>query len=126
MNLAEKIKIISVEFENYRQYMDYHKLEFKNREDGFTVVVGENGAGKSNLLNLTYWCFYKKEPHGKKNKGYYIINNEYLKNLDDGQTATMSVKIKIQKGSDQIQISRILKCVKNLKYSHKSGFPPNN
>ena len=120
MNLAEKIKIISIEFEHYRQYMDYQNLEFKNREDGFTVVVGENGAGKSNLLNLIYWCFYKKEPHGKKNKGYYIINNEYLKNLENGQTATMSVKIKIQKGSDQYQISRILKCVKNEYQYEKS------
>ncbi|EIJ65019.1 hypothetical protein BD31_I0789 [Candidatus Nitrosopumilus salaria BD31] len=66
--MSEKIKIISIKLENYRQYMGVQTVDFPSRDDGFAAIIGENGAGKSNLLNSINWCFYKKEPHTKKMK----------------------------------------------------------
>ena len=33
------------------------KIKFQGRKKGFSTIVGENGAGKSNILNAINWCF---------------------------------------------------------------------
>jgi len=111
--MSSKIKISSIRLENYRQYYDIQTIEFPDRDDGFVAIIGENGGGKSNLLNAINWCFYKKEPHKNKNQGYAIINNKYLDSLKNGSIANMSVQIDLQNGDDQYRISRVLKVIKN-------------
>ena len=116
--------------------MGEQKVDFPNREDGFAVIIGENGTGKSNLLNAINWCFYKKEPHTKDNERYGIINQQYLDELKVGSTASMSVQIDLQKGKNEYRISRVLKVIKNeyqyneidsntktLKMVHSQGYP---
>ena len=49
--MSDDIRLLSVEIQNYRQYYGNHKLNFASREEGFTVIMGKNGEGKSNLLN---------------------------------------------------------------------------
>ena len=93
--------------------MDTQTVDFPSRDDGFAAIIGENGAGKSNLLNAINWCFYKKEPHDRKNKGYAIINQIYLDSLENDSIASMSVQIDLQKGKDEYRISRVLKVIKN-------------
>ncbi len=134
--MTEKIKKNSIKDENYRQYHGIHNIKFPNRDDGFSVIVGENGAGKSNLLNAVNWCFYQKEPHAKDSRGYGIINKTYLEAVEIGNIANMAVQIEIQKGYDQYRISRILKVIRNeyqyevistgnkiLKMTEASGYP---
>ena len=111
--MVEKIKIDSIKLENYRQYFGTCNIRFSNRDEGFSVIVGENGAGKSNLLNAINWCFYQKEPHTNKNKGYGIMNEKYLESIKNGNIANMVVQVEIQKGKDKYRISRILKVIKN-------------
>lgn len=111
--MSQKIKITSIKLENYRQYLGICNVPFPSREDGFSVIIGENGAGKSNLLNAINWCFYKKEPHTKKNKGYGIINSNYLESIKNGNIANMLVQIDLQKGDDHYRISRVLNVIKN-------------
>ncbi len=113
LNLVNSIKIIEIEIENYRQYFGKQLITFNDRTKGFSVVIGDNGAGKSNILNAINWCFYQTEPHQEKNKGKYIISQYYLENLDDKKTGTMSVKIKIQIDDTEYHISRILTITKN-------------
>ena len=111
--MSTKIKITSIKIENYRQYFGSQTVDFPSREDGFSVIVGENGAGKSNLLNALNWCFYKKEPHTKNNKGYGIVNHKYLSSVENGGIAEMRVQVELQKGNDNYRISRVLKVIKN-------------
>lgn len=119
--MSEKIKITSIKLENYRQYFDTQTVDFPSREDGFAAIIGENGAGKSNLLNAINWCFYKKEPHAKKNEGYAIINQIYLDSLENDSIASMSVQIDLQKGDDEYRISRTLKVIKNEYHYEELG-----
>ena len=111
--MSKKIKITSIKIKNYRQYFGSQKVEFSTRKDGFSVIVGENGTGKSNLLNAINWCFYKKEPHTKKNKGYGIINHKYLTSIKNGHIADMAVQVELKKDNDYYRISRVLKVIKN-------------
>ena len=63
--MSDDIRLLSVEIQNYRQYYGNHKLNFASREEGFTVIMGKNGEGKSNILKfkkkaqyqLPYGCF---------------------------------------------------------------------
>ena len=86
--MAEHTRIVSVELNNYRQYYGKQKIEFSSREEGFTTILGESGHGKSNLLNAINWCFYKNEPHGKKDSAAAspILNTKYLLECQKNKT----------------------------------------
>ncbi len=121
--MAEDIRLISIELNHYRQYYGEQYIDFSSREEGFTTLLGKNGEGKSNLLNAISWCFYKTEPHGKKqmNVGVPIFNLKYMKEVEKGHTARLSVKILLQKGREQYQISRVLTVLKGeLEYDELS------
>lgn len=120
--MSEPIRIISIELENYRQYYGKHKIDFSSREEGFTVIAGKNGEGKSNLLNAISWCLFHEEPHGmgddlqhhkSENKSLPVINNRYITELPEEKIATTSVKIWIKKGDDLYSISRVLTILKH-------------
>ena len=68
--MSEEIRILEIETENYRQYGGINTIGITEDQKGFSVIIGENGAGKSNILNAINWCFYKKEPHQKKNQSH--------------------------------------------------------
>jgi len=53
------MKIESIEFNNFRAFRGKHKIEFSTDEKKTTtLIIGENGVGKSTILNSIYWCFY--------------------------------------------------------------------
>ncbi|RZD45668.1 MAG: hypothetical protein CXT78_04980 [Thaumarchaeota archaeon] len=113
--MSDDIKLISIEIENYRQYYDNHKINFVGREDGFTVIMGKNGEGKSNLLNAINWCLYNSEPHGigddnlehdSENKSLSIINNRAVKDAKKDTRVDLKVDLWIQKGDTVYSIVR--------------------
>lgn len=129
--MSDEIRIVSLELENYRPYHGKHKINFSSRDEGFTIIFGKNGEGKSNLLNAISWCLYHEEPHGmgkdspmhkSKNKSLSIINNRYIIDLDEGKMATTTVKILLEKGDTVYSISRVLEVIKHkLEYEELSG-----
>ncbi|MFX1282879.1 MAG: AAA family ATPase [Promethearchaeota archaeon] len=57
------MRIKKIVLENYRQFKGHQELEFKNNNEGknITLIIGENGEGKTNFLNSISWCLYGKE-----------------------------------------------------------------
>jgi len=118
-----EIKLISVEIENFRQYSGNSKIDFISRDEGFSVIFGYNGEGKSNFLNAVNWCLYAFEPHGvgdeltnaghSENKSLPIINNTCIEDTKDGTVATVKVDVWLQKGTTVYSITRILKILKH-------------
>jgi|LGOV01.1.fsa_nt_gb DNA sulfur modification protein DndD len=51
------IKIMKLK--NFRQYLD-ETIEFATGKKNVTIVHGENGTGKTTLLQAFNWCFYGK------------------------------------------------------------------
>ena len=120
--MSNDTKILSIEIENYRQYYDKQKIDFSSREEGFTIIAGKNGEGKSNLLNAISWCLFHDEPHGvgeddpehrSDNKSLSVINNRYITETKKETTATTRVKIWIQDGADTYVVSRKLSVLKH-------------
>ena len=120
--MSDEIKFISIEIQNYRQYYGSHKIQFASREEGFTVIFGKNGEGKSNLLNAINWCLYKFEPHGigedisghkSENRSLPIINTRYITEIKEETRADLKVDIWIQKGDTVYSITRTLGILKH-------------
>ena len=79
-----------VSIRNYRQYrsvdIDFAKGDGKN----FTIIQGNNGTGKTTLLNSLSWCLYGTEIHDYKDDSLMDICNNKTANL-----ALIGDKIKV-------------------------------
>jgi len=99
--------------ENYRQYFGTQRVSFHERKSGFDVILGNNGAGKSNILNALNWCFYKFEPNMKDNSSKIIVNDRYYLQLKERQQGNMHVKVTLSIDDDEYIVSRILSIIKH-------------
>jgi DNA sulfur modification protein DndD len=53
------MRIRKISIENFRQLFGRHEVAFSTDNNrNVTVIHGENGAGKTSLLNAFKWCFY--------------------------------------------------------------------
>lgn len=89
------MKIETIRLENYRQYQN-QEIDFPlgDNEKHFIIIQGENGTGKTNILNAIYWCLYGEEVDiGDKNKGKPIINDITINSSDEGEEITVKVVI---------------------------------
>lgn len=53
------MKLLTLKMENFRQFLGEATVEFSS--DGslpVTIIHGENGVGKTTILNAIHWCFY--------------------------------------------------------------------
>lgn len=98
------MRIESIEIKNFRQYRG-QKFEFPKqvgRKD-IHVIIGENGEGKTNILNALTWCLYGIELHlGDKNTAIRTINSQYVQELrNHGEKhgeASVIVEMSIEEG----------------------------
>ncbi|MHC8441666.1 MAG: ATP-binding protein [Candidatus Eutrophobiaceae bacterium] len=53
------MKLLKLKLVNFRTFYGEHELEFATDETkNVTVIHGENGFGKTTILNALRWCFY--------------------------------------------------------------------
>lgn len=108
---GENLKIKSIELKNFRPYEDV-TIEFsQDKKKTFTIIEGNNSAGKTSLINAMYWCLYGQEQFLNVGEGKPIPNQNILNGIDVGDACESSVKITINddKGPKYI-ISRTLEC----------------
>jgi len=76
------MKIKKITFENYRCF---NNLEFNFSTSGLNVIIGKNGAGKTELLFAIEWALYGLDfsrLHGKENTAYALNSGIYRKYND--------------------------------------------
>jgi len=55
------MKIIKLRVNNFRQFYSEQEIYFStDNEKNITIIHGENGTGKTALINAFKWCFYGK------------------------------------------------------------------
>lgn len=91
------MRIESIEIQNFRQYRK-EKFEFpklKGKKD-IHVIIGENGEGKTNILNALTWCLYGEELHlGDKNTAINKINSQYVQELRNRSQKNGETKVTV-------------------------------
>lgn len=91
------MRIESIEIQNFRQYRK-EKFVFpkiKGKKD-IHVIIGENGEGKTNILNALTWCLYGEELHlGDKNTAICNINSQYVQELRNHSQKNGDAKVTV-------------------------------
>lgn len=98
------MRIESINICNFRQYRNeqFHFQKKEGKKD-IHIIIGENGEGKTNLLNALTWCLYGEEFHlGDKNTAINIINSQYVQELrnqfEKSGIVLVEVSISIENG----------------------------
>lgn len=82
--LIKKIKL-----ENFRQFVGAQEIEFStDREKNVTLVIGDNGSGKTTISQAFVWCLYGEVPGFSK-------KDELLSYLKRGE-ASILMKVSIE------------------------------
>lgn len=102
--MSDDLRIAEITLKNYRQYHGTVKIKFPKKNNTFSIIVGGNGNGKSNLWNAIHWCLFGNEPH-LKSRNNSIINNKYIKKQHKDKM-TMLVQIVIETGNKKYRIRR--------------------
>ncbi|MCQ2260847.1 MAG: AAA family ATPase [Bacteroidales bacterium] len=109
------MRIESIKIHNFRQYRDAEIL-FDRKDDSpdLHIILGNNGTGKTNVLNAITWCVYGEEFHlGDKNSAQDRINSCAVVDCRRrGDThCDVKVTISISTGEDQnlVEFTRVEK-----------------
>lgn len=105
--MRDEMRIESITLYNYRQYYGEVTVNFVTKENTFSIIVGSNGAGKSNLWNAIHWCLFNEEPHLKGNSKPPIINKKHLQENKDSQLTTY-VEMRLVKNKNRYRIRRTI------------------
>jgi len=112
------IQIFNIELKNYRQYRGVENINLETTPDKhINVIEGQNGSGKSNLLNAITLCFYDKEPHidNQDNQGLGadpLVNLNELRQIDVGETVRGYIEITLGKQEPQYVFTRKFRTAK--------------
>lgn len=92
----DTIQLLSIEGKDYRQYSGEFNVDLSvSNDQHINVIEGQNGAGKSNLLNAITLCFYDDETHinDSELEADPLVNLQRLDELEPGETATGHVRV---------------------------------
>jgi len=80
---------------NYRQYKGKQEIPLGfERDKNINIIVGVNGAGKTNLLNALNWCLYGREDHLAESSIHHeMLNDSVRVSLKLGEKADVSVEM---------------------------------
>ena len=100
--ILDKVKI-----KNYRQYRDV-EIEFAQGESSnFTIIKGDNGTGKTTLLNALSWCLYGKEIHDYgDDSAMDICNNKTAYLATPKEKIPVTVKIRFIEDGEPLIFER--------------------
>ena len=104
-----RLKYVRLGLENYRYYYGEQEVTFSTTpEKNVVVIKGDNGAGKSNILNAMTWCLYGSEVHiDPKADGLPIMNTQYIAELAErGTEGSCSVTITLEVGDEMWDVKR--------------------
>lgn len=112
------IQLFKIELKNYRQFRGVEEIPLET-EPGkhINVIEGQNGSGKSNILNAITLCFYDKEPHIEESddRGLGadpIANLKELETLDVGESVQGYIEITLGKDEQMYVFTRKFRTAK--------------
>lgn len=97
--------------ENFRQYADKQEIIFStDKEKNVTLILGDNGAGKTVISQAFLWCFYGETPVFQKKES--LLSKTIEDEMYDGWNRQVSVSIFMEHSDIEYEISRVIQYIK--------------
>ena len=107
------MKFKRMELINFRQFKDNVKIDFStDPEKNVTVVIGDNGTGKTTLLQAFNWCFYNNL--SALDNPTKLLNDNKLSEMLIGEDCDVEVSIDFE------HLDRLYTCKNYKKYQKVS------
>lgn len=90
------MRIDSITLVNFRQYKNAEISFSKDPHKNITIILGENGYGKTTLIRAFIWCLYPTTNIGFENK--ILLNSEVAEQMAINQEKEVVVTIKLEHG----------------------------
>ena len=85
----------SIELQNFRQFIN-EKIDFStDPERNVTLIIGENGTGKTTFAQAFFWCLYGETDFTDKT----MLNRVLAEQMTPDQKITVKVVLKLTHGS---------------------------
>lgn len=93
----------SIKLENFRQFRN-ESIDFADGNNGknVTIIIGENGTGKTTFAQAFFWCLYGETEFSDKN----MLNKVVASELRPGQEAKVQVVLKLKHGDVEYTLIR--------------------
>lgn len=96
------MRITSIELKNFRQLKDA-KIDFSiDTDKNVTIIMGNNGTGKTTLAQAFSWCLYGETSF----KIESVLNKEIENSLENGYGTSVEVKITLEHSNMKYEILR--------------------
>ena len=103
----------SIKLENFRQFVD-EQIDFSTDPDqNVTLIIGENGTGKTTFAQAFFWCLYGETSFTDK----VLLNRTVSERMTPYQKAVVKVTLRLIHGSADYEIIRTQEYKKS--YSNK-------
>ena len=96
------MKIKQIELHNFRQYKNAKILFSNSNEKNITVIVGENGYGKTTLIRAFIWCLYGVNNFENKD----LLNSDIVNELELDQEKEVSVQLTFEHDGKNYELKR--------------------
>ena len=102
MSAKNNLQIRFLKIKNYRQYYGEQKIDLSASNGNINIIQGENGEGKSNILNAINYCLYLEEPHLKNVSPLLPITNlRAIREAPIGGDVEMEIELEL--GNENIR-----------------------
>lgn len=93
----------SITLENFRQFR-HESIDFAQGENGknVTIIIGENGTGKTTFAQAFFWCMYGETEFSDKN----VLNKLVANEMKPGQESKVQVTLKLRHGNVSYTLMR--------------------
>lgn len=93
----------SITLENFRQFR-HESIDFAQGENGknVTIIIGENGTGKTTFAQAFFWCMYGETEFSDKNMLNKLVANE----MKPTQESKVQVTLKLRHGNVSYTLMR--------------------
>lgn len=99
----------SIKLKDFRQFNGEQKIEFStDKEKNVTIIIGQNGAGKTTFAEAFKWCFY-----GETSLDGFVISQELQDKMFPGDDETVEVTVELIHNDKEYTIKRRSKFNKN-------------
>lgn len=93
----------SIKLENFRQFRN-ESIDFAQGADGknVTIIIGDNGTGKTTFAQAFFWCMYGETEFSDKN----MLNKLVAAEMKPGQESKVQVTLKLTHGNVSYTLMR--------------------